>query len=889
MRRARIAIVVAIVACAPVRPVHAPPTPRARPSHIMALPGGTRLLVIEDRASPSVLVSLVVPAGSRHDPPGKEGLAHLVEHLSYRASVGGARRVDVVKRSGGDFNAWTREEDTQFVAVAPREALRTMLELEVSRLRDPLAGIDEKTLRVERNVVRNELRSRGLDAAAADLLKEMVFPLDHPYRHAGVTTSATLDASSLEDARAFAAARYRASGASITVCGNVDPAEVQATLASLLPPDGPPVQYEPVVSDEPPKPSERGLRRIQGPVVHPTLVLGWALPGGFDDDEVRLALLLPALRDAATALLTRERVESARCVASPGARVALALCAIELVEGEEPEEIAQKAVDGLYVLWSDQRAAEEWRRAEFGEARGEYAAELLRRSGSIRSVEAIARDFHHGADPDRVHRLFHAFEKAGDLQLQHFAYRWLTRARVVTFAVDPLPPDAPGAIVAVDPSYSWPGAIVEPGDDAPEEPEKIEALAKTPDLSGLVEATLSNGLHTIVVPRHGTGTVRVSIFARGGMADADPWGLPELAFPRFSARDPLSFGGVWTSARFPDAETFAIDAPASKLIHALDTLHERVRTTRSAWERSRFEKAIESIRRRTKAAERRPETAAWRSLWTAILGSHPLGSGGFDVVKLAPLERRDYDAWLARHLAPANMTLLVVGDVDPAVVREKLDGRWSKWRATNPGEPMPKLPPPPDPPTPRLFLAERRSGYQADLTLACQAGGDAASLEVLGALLREELWSELRESSGATYGVEVGVARHSTTSRDFAILTVRAQVQADRIPAAAKLLVDRVRAAAAVEPKRLARTKAVLARRTHVENLTAADLADSIALALRTGGTPADLATRPSRLARVTPESLAETLAPCVNHEIVTVVGPATLAEPLRNVGLPLR
>src|SRR5688500_17028321 len=209
MRRAWV-LIVAVTACAP-RAVGVPPLPRTKPAHELTLKSGMRLLVIEERGSTSVMVSLVVSAGSRHDPRGKEGLAHLVEHLTFRADVSESdRRVDVVKRAGGDFNAWTRDEETQFITIAPREALDGLLALEAGRVRDPLAGIDEKTLRVEREVIRNELRSRGLDAAAAELMKEMLFPADHPYRHAGVTTHRSLDAETLDDARAFARERYRA-------------------------------------------------------------------------------------------------------------------------------------------------------------------------------------------------------------------------------------------------------------------------------------------------------------------------------------------------------------------------------------------------------------------------------------------------------------------------------------------------------------------------------------------------------------------------------------------------------------------------------------------------------------------------------------------------------
>jgi len=113
-------------------------------------------------------VVLTVGAGSTSDPAGSEGLAHLVAHLGFHArpSAGGPGAElltvhQVISVLGATFNAKPSLDTTQYSEVAPRAALPALLRLAASRLSDPLAGVAEAQLELERAVVTNELRQRG--------------------------------------------------------------------------------------------------------------------------------------------------------------------------------------------------------------------------------------------------------------------------------------------------------------------------------------------------------------------------------------------------------------------------------------------------------------------------------------------------------------------------------------------------------------------------------------------------------------------------------------------------------------------------------------------------------------------------------------------------------
>jgi len=191
------------------------------------LPSGARFVLEHDPSRPLAVVVTVVDVGSAGDPPGQEGLAHLVEHLAFRSRIDGQHPyTDVLETLGaGEWNAFTSHDLTVFYAAAAASTVRELLKVESTRLLDPLRGIDQQTFDVEREVVRNELRQRnelGRVSAVDTALAAALYPSGHPYARPVIGTEESLRALTLEQARAFVAQNYRPEKMTVVVAGAVE-------------------------------------------------------------------------------------------------------------------------------------------------------------------------------------------------------------------------------------------------------------------------------------------------------------------------------------------------------------------------------------------------------------------------------------------------------------------------------------------------------------------------------------------------------------------------------------------------------------------------------------------------------------------------------------------
>jgi len=267
-------------------------------------PSGLRLFFEPDYSQPSAMVTTVVGVGSAADPPGKEGLAHLVEHLWFRAEYPEGLSVgDRLVAFGGSFKAYTARDTTTFYVVAAGPSLPALLQLEAARLTARLAGVRDEVFVREREVVRNELRQfreTTVGGRVNDVLMEMLYPLEHTYHRPIIGTHASLDTLTLTDARAFADAHYRADNTTIVVTGDFVDARAliaQAFPISLLGNGHTIAAPRPRCSSpspEPPPPDARLVRHESAAVTRTAVHLAWSLPGGFrqTDALAQVAALL---------------------------------------------------------------------------------------------------------------------------------------------------------------------------------------------------------------------------------------------------------------------------------------------------------------------------------------------------------------------------------------------------------------------------------------------------------------------------------------------------------------------------------------------------------------------------------------------------------------------
>lgn len=289
----------ALVLSAPLRAEELPKGPRlsnvAYELRSVDLPSGARFILEQDRSRPVATVVTVVDVGAADDPPGQEGLAHLVEHLAFRARTDGKHpHTELLELLGaGVWNAFTDHDLTVYFTGAAAPSVAEILRAETARLLDPLKGVDAQTFDVEREVVRNELRQRNEsgEVTAVDVaLAAARYPTGHPYSRPIIGTDASLRALTLDQARAFATKYYRPERMTLVVAGDVDPEGIPALLEKgmvvpflAIPPGGavkPPTRLVTNPPPPPPMPPGPALRKIRAAAPVPTLHIAWSLLRG---------------------------------------------------------------------------------------------------------------------------------------------------------------------------------------------------------------------------------------------------------------------------------------------------------------------------------------------------------------------------------------------------------------------------------------------------------------------------------------------------------------------------------------------------------------------------------------------------------------------------------
>jgi len=255
------------------------------------LPSGLAVLLLRDPAAPIVAYQTWFRVGSRHEQPGRTGLAHLFEHLMFneteRLKPGEFdRRLESI---GADTNAATWLDWTYYRDNVPAAHLETVVELEAERMAHLV--LHEPQLETERGVVSNERRQR-VDDDVDGFLGEELYRLAyqrHPYRWPTIGWMEDIQAITLEDARAFYRTWYAPNNATLVLVGDFEEAAALAMIERHyggLAPQAIPVEQRVV---EPEQVAERRVE-FERPVMSDRLLLGWRAVGIADEDHAALEI-----------------------------------------------------------------------------------------------------------------------------------------------------------------------------------------------------------------------------------------------------------------------------------------------------------------------------------------------------------------------------------------------------------------------------------------------------------------------------------------------------------------------------------------------------------------------------------------------------------------------
>jgi predicted Zn-dependent peptidase len=197
--------------------------PSCEPAERYTLKNGVEVVLVPSASLPTVAVVSSVHAGSRNDPPGYEGLAHYVEHLTFRSQPPFASAFDLYQEIGANgLNATTSPDATEYFALVPASQLERALWIEARRLGIGLASLDDAGAAEERKVLLREHEWRfgwAPDFALTRATYENLFPADHPY-HAFFATEKSIGQLTLNDARSFFARWYRPDRTRLVLVGD---------------------------------------------------------------------------------------------------------------------------------------------------------------------------------------------------------------------------------------------------------------------------------------------------------------------------------------------------------------------------------------------------------------------------------------------------------------------------------------------------------------------------------------------------------------------------------------------------------------------------------------------------------------------------------------------
>jgi len=793
------------------------------------LDNGLTVIVHEDRKAPVVAVSVWYNVGSKDEPAGSTGFAHLFEHLMFGGSENAPGSYLGRMRNLGpsNLNGTTWFDRTNYFETVPTPALEQALFLESDRMGYLLGEIGQPVLDLQRGVVQNEKRQGDNQPYGmfeyAQL--EALFPEGHPYRHSTIGSMADLDAASLETVRNWFRENYGPNNAIVVLSGDID----EATARPLMERYFGAIPRGPVNT-----PAEADVPTLAAPIVATMhdrvattrLTRSWAVPGLLSDDAVPLSVAASVLGGLASSrldnLLVRDEQTAVQVSSSLSDfhRIGIFDISVNVKPGVDAAEVGRR-LDAIVADFIARGPTEE----EVARVATRYV------SGRIQSLEQVngkanvlAEGQLYAGDPDHYKTELAEYASVTPAQVTAAMQRWLTRP-VFDMTI------APGEREAYEeaaPSGAAPAPAAEIQRVARD---AMPAIGQVPDLEfpAVERATLSNGIKVVYAHVDTVPVTRVGIdFDAGFAADrADRLGAQSMMLDLLDegtttrdanqlAEEEERLGASINVGASMDRTSADLSTVTANLTPSLTLLADVVRNP--AFAPSEIER-IRASRLSGLASEKtNPNAIAARALPPLIYGADsPYGrsfTGSGDEATITALTRADlvatHDAWVR----PDNATIFVVSDLSLAQVTAQLETAFGDWRAPSTARGTKDFAAADMPaPTSRIVLIDRPQSPQSLIyggaVLPVSGTDDLLALNAanvtLGGDFLSRINSDLRETKGWSYGVRGGV----NTLEHRVPYIVNAPVQANRTGESVAALIaqyDRFLETDGVQPNELERT-----------------------------------------------------------------------------------
>jgi zinc protease len=316
------------------------------------LANGLRVIVHEDHSTPMVAFNVLYDVGARDENEERTGFAHLFEHLMFGGSVNIPSYDEPLQMAGGENNAYTTNDITNYYIQLPKENIETAFWLESDRMLS--LAFSEQSLEVQRKVVCEEFKEHYINKPYGDAWKHLraLAYQQHPYKWMTIGKELKhIEEAKLEDVRNFFFEHYRPQNAVLCVAGNTDLATVK-TLAEQYFADIEPGQ--PYVRNLVPEPEQQAARTqtITADVPLDALYKAWHIEGRLQKGYYAADIITEVLGSGQSARLYQQLVKEQKlfsnisCYHTGSLDPGLLVIEGKLVQGVNAEE-ADQAIDKI--------------------------------------------------------------------------------------------------------------------------------------------------------------------------------------------------------------------------------------------------------------------------------------------------------------------------------------------------------------------------------------------------------------------------------------------------------------------------------------------------------------------------------------------------------------
>ncbi len=788
------------------------------PHETFVLPNGLTVITHTDRKAPVVAVSVWYHIGSRHEPKGKTGFAHLFEHLMFNGSENAPGDFFGPLRDIGatDFNGTTNFDRTNYFQTVPTGALDLTLFLESDRMGHLLGGVTKEKLDNQRGVVQNEKR-QGDNNPYGLVFYEILatlFPEGHPYHHSPIGSMADLDAASLEDVKDWFRASYGPNNAVLVLAGDLDAKSARPMVEKWFGdiPAGPKVVHAPVTI---PTLAAPVTKTMKDKVAATRVYRLWSIPGLNDKDATALEVAASVLGGLSSSRLDNALVRTEKTAVGVTAaaqsfeQAGVFFVTADVKPGEDAAKVGARLDAIIADLTKNGPTADEVRRVATGNV-----AQTIQGIESVGGFGGKAVTLAEGQVYSKTPNFYKdelaelAAIKPADVK--RAMAKWLTRP-VFNLTVEP--GDRPVYVEAKG-SAEAPKAIPQSTFNyAPADGEAMGApltavdRSKFPpvgtlaglDFPAIERSTLKNGIEIVFAQRKGVPVAQVQVSFDAGFA-ADPNDalgtqalmlgvMQEGTKTRSSvqiAEESERLGININYGASMDRTSIGMSALTPNLGASLDLLADVIRNP--AFAPAEVDRVRDQQLTRIAAEKTQPQGIAMRVLPAKLYGAdHPYGrspSGNGDPAVVKALTPDALAAFHSRWLRPDTARIFVVGDTDMVKLKPLLEKSFGNWPSNRMARPVKNFSAAIPAPTPRIYLIDRPNSPQslimAGQVLTLTGRDDLVALraanENLGGNFLSRINMDLRETKGWSYGSRSQIGN----SEDRIAFNIAAPVQADR-------------------------------------------------------------------------------------------------------------